>query len=194
MGIAMNILLSLSPFIAFFVLMRVVHPLAGLVGAFAVSLLLGVLQWRRGESVKVLEIGSLALFGALVFYTLVAAPEWTVATVRLAVDAGLFAIALVSLLVGQPFTLQYARESLPKEFWSSPLFLSTNRQITAAWTAAFAVMAGADAAAQFVEAIPLWIDIAATVAAFAAAFWFTRWSSARARRRAASFANPGGAS
>jgi len=26
----MNILLSLSPFIAFFVLMRVVHPLAGL--------------------------------------------------------------------------------------------------------------------------------------------------------------------
>jgi hypothetical protein len=60
MGIAMNILLSLSPFIAFFVLMRVVHPLAGLVGAFIVSLLLGVLQWRRGESVKVLEIGSLA--------------------------------------------------------------------------------------------------------------------------------------
>ena len=189
----MNILLSLSPFIAFFVLMRVVHPLAGLVGAFAVSLLLGVLQWRRGESVKVLEIGSLALFGALVFYTLVAAPEWTVATVRLAVDAGLFAIALVSLLVGRPFTLQYARESVPKEFWSSPLFLSTNQQI-AAWTAAFAVMAAADAAAQYVEAIPLWIDIAATVAAFAAAFWFTRWSSARARRRAAPFANPGGGS
>ena len=74
----MNILLSLSPSIAFFVLMRVVHPLAGLVGAFTVSLLSGVFQWRRGESVKVLEIGSLALFGALVFYTLVAAPEWTV--------------------------------------------------------------------------------------------------------------------
>jgi hypothetical protein len=98
------------------------------------------------------------------------------------------------LLVGRPFTLQYARESVPKEFWSSPLFLSTNRQITAAWTAAFAVMAGADAAAQYVDAIPLSIDIAATVAAFAAAFWFTRWSSARARRRAASFANPSDAS
>ena len=36
-----------------------------LVGAFVVSLLLGALQWRRGETVKVLEIGSLALFGAL---------------------------------------------------------------------------------------------------------------------------------
>ena len=62
------------------------------------------------------------LFGALVFYTLVAAPEWTVATVRLAVDAGLFAIALVSLLVGRPFTLQYARESVPKEFWCRRFF------------------------------------------------------------------------
>ena len=38
----MNILLSLSPFIAFFVLTRVVHPLAGLGGALIVSLLLGV--------------------------------------------------------------------------------------------------------------------------------------------------------
>jgi hypothetical protein len=190
----MNILFSLSPFIAFFVLMRLVHPLAGLAGAFAVSLLLSFRQWHRGESVKVLEIGSLVLFGALVFYTLVAAPAWTVATVRLAVDTGLFAIAFVSLLVGQPFTLQYARESVPKEFWSSPLFLSTNRRITAAWTAAFAVMAGADVAAQYVEAIPLWIDIAATVAAFAAALWFTRWYSALARRRAGSVPNPGSAS
>jgi hypothetical protein len=60
--------------------------------------------------------------------------------------------------------------------------------------AAFAVMAGADAAAQYVEAIPLWIDIAATVAAFAAAFWITRWSSARARRRAGAILSPGNAS
>ena len=190
----MNILLSLSPFIAFFALIRLVHPLAGLFGALAVSVLLIFLQWRRGETVKVLEIGSLALFGVLVLYTLVAAPEWTVATVRLAVDTGLFAIALVSLLIGQPFTLQYARESVPKEFWSSPLFLSTNRQITAAWTVAFAVMAGADAAAHYVEAIPLWIDVAATVIAFAAAFWFTRWSAARARHRAEIAGNPGSVS
>jgi hypothetical protein len=102
----MSVLLGLTPFITFFALTRLVHPLAGLVGAFTVALLLGFVQWRRGESVKVLEIGSLALFGALVLYTLVARPEWTVATVRLAVDGGLFAIAFVSLLIGQPFTLQ----------------------------------------------------------------------------------------
>ena len=179
----MNILLGLTPFIAFFVLMRLVHPLGGLLGAFAVSVILGVVQWRRGETIKVLEIGSLALFGVLALYTLIAAPDWTVATVRLAVDGGLFLIALISLVIGQPFTLQYARESVPREFWTTPVFFSTNVRITAVWTAAFAVMTAADAAAQYVEAIPLWVDVAATVVAFAAAFWFTRWYPATVRRR-----------
>jgi hypothetical protein len=78
----MSILLGLSPFIVFFVLMRLVSPLAGLAAAFAVSVLLGIRQWRRSEDVKVLEVGSLALFGVLLLYTLIAAPDWTVATVR----------------------------------------------------------------------------------------------------------------
>jgi hypothetical protein len=179
-----SILLGLAPFIVFFVLMRLVSPLVGLVAAFAVAVLLGVQQWRRGQQIKILEIGTLLLFGTLVLYTLTAAPHWSVATVRLVVDSGLFAIGLASLLIGMPFTLQYAREQVPREYWDSPLFFTTNQRITGAWTAAFAVMAAADAAAEYVEAIPVWIDIAATVAAFVAALWFTRWYSALVRRRA----------
>jgi hypothetical protein len=178
-----NILFGLAPFIVFFVLMRLVSPLAGLAAAFAVSFLLGFHHWWRGERVKVLEVGSLLLFGVLVLYTLIAAPHWSVATVRLAVDAGLFAIVLVSLVIGMPFTLQYARERVPKEYWNSPLFLTTNQRLTGAWAAAFAVMTTADAAAEYVEAIPLWIDVAATIAAFVAAVWFTQWYPAVVRRR-----------
>ncbi len=180
----MSILLSLTPFIVFFALMRLVSPVAGLGAAFAAALLLCFREWLRGASVKILEIGTVALFGVLVLYTLIAAPDWTVATVRLAVDAGLFAIALVSLAIDQPFTLQYAREQVPQEYWATPLFIATNRRITAAWAVAFAVMTAADAAAEYIEAIPLWIDVAATVAAFAAALVFTQWYSARVRRRA----------
>jgi hypothetical protein len=189
----MSILLGLSPFIVFFVLMRLVSPLAGLAAAFALSVLLGFRQWRRGESVKVLEVGSLALFGVLLLYTLIAAPEWTVATVRLAVDGGLLVIVLVSLAIGMPFTLQYARESVPKEFWTAPLFITTNQRITAAWAAAFAVMTAADAAAHYVEAIPLWIDVAASIAAFVGAVWFTRWYAALVRRRVRDAGGAGGA-
>jgi hypothetical protein len=169
----MSILLGLLPFIVFFVLMRLVSPLAGLGAAFAVSLLLCLRQWHRREAVKVLEIGSLVLFGALLLYTVIAAPAWTVATVRLAVDAGLLLIVLASLAIGRPFTLQFARETVPPEYWQTPLFLATNRRISAAWAVALAVMTGADAAAEYVDAIPLWIDIAATVLAFVGALWFT---------------------
>lgn len=104
-----NILLSLAPFIVFFVLMRLVSPLAGLAAAFAVAVLLGVRQPRRGEQIKILEIGTLLLFGVLVVYTLVAAPHWSVATVRVVVDGGLLAIGLVSLLIGMPFHVAIRR-------------------------------------------------------------------------------------
>ena len=123
----MSILLSLSPFAVFFALMRLVSPIAGLVGALVVSVLLCCAWARRRESVKILEIGSVVLFGGLVAYTLAAAPQWTVATVRLAVDGGLLAIVLVSLAIGRPFTLQYARERVPEPIWALPVFFTTNR-------------------------------------------------------------------
>jgi|HubBroStandDraft_5_1064220.scaffolds.fasta_scaffold22587_5 hypothetical protein len=99
--------------------------------------------------------------------------------------AGLAAAFAVSLLwaftIGAPFTLQYARERVPKEYWASPLFLATNQRITGVWGAAFAVMTIADAAAEYIEAIPLWIEIAATISAFVAAVWFTQWYPAVVR-------------
>jgi hypothetical protein len=172
---AMDILISFLPFLVFFALMRLVTPVAGLTGAFLVSSLLTWRVRRRAESVKILEIGSLILFALLTLYTFVAAPRWTVATVRLAVDGGLLAIVVVSLGIGRPFTLQYARERVPAQFWTSPVFLTTNRIITAIWAGAFAVLVAADAAAEYVPAVPIWADVGASVGALLAAIWFTRW-------------------
>lgn len=180
----MGILLGLAPFIAFFVLMRLVSPLAGLAAGFVVSLVLGVRVWWRGETVKILEIGSLILFAGLTLYTLIAEPEWSVATVRLVVDAGLLAIVLVSLAIGQPFTLQYAREQVPKAFWAAPRFLRANRMITSVWAAAFAVLVAADAAAEYVPVIPLTVDVVASILAIAGAIAFTSWYPAKLRRGA----------
>jgi hypothetical protein len=177
----MSILLGLSPFIVFFVLLRLLSPLAGLAGATLVSAWLCAQVWRRGGSVKILELGSLILFAALALYTLVSAASWTVATVRLAVDGGLLVIVLVSLAINRPFTLQYARERVPEQFWQLPIFLAINRAITAAWALCFAVLTAADAAAEYAPAIPLWLDIAAAVAAFIAAFLFTLWYPAQQR-------------
>lgn len=187
----MNMLLALSPFLAFFMGIRHATPLMGLVAAMAVSLLLVLRGRQRGESVKVLEAGTLLLFGLLLLATLLFRPPWTVATVRLAVDAGLFAIALASLALGKPFTLQYARERVAPALWDTPRFGRVNRHITAAWTLAFACMVLADAAAAFVPAIPVAIDVAATVVALAAAVVFTSRYPAYAAGRAGAAAGSG---
>ncbi|MFX5530111.1 hypothetical protein ABTD83_19510, partial [Acinetobacter baumannii] len=90
-------------------------------------------------------------------YTLVARASWTIVGVRLAVDAGLFAIALASILIRPPFTLQFAREQVPRELWNHPRFLATNNAITGAWTAAFAVQVLADLTILYVPAVPFWV-------------------------------------
>ena len=179
----MSILLSLFPFAVFFVLMRLHSPIVGLLGALVASLVLLARMRRRKEAVKILEVGSLVLFGLLVAYTWIASPTWTVATVRLAVDVGLLAIVLVSLAIGQPFTIQYARERVPEQFWALPLFFTTNLIISASWAGAFAVMVAADVAAEWVPAIPLWIDIGATLVALGGAIWFSNWYPALVQRR-----------
>jgi hypothetical protein len=186
----MSILLSLSPFAVFFVLMRLHSPIAGLLGALVASLvLLARMRWRR-EAVKILEVGTLALFALLTAYTWIASPNWTVATVRLAVDVGLLAIVLVSLAIGQPFTIQYARERVPEQFWALPVFFTTNLIISATWAGAFAVMVAADATAEWVPVIPLWVDIGATLVALGGAIWFSNWYPAVVQRRRLAAAAP----
>jgi hypothetical protein len=91
-------------------------------------------------------------------------------------------MALGSLALGRPFTMQIAREQVPPELWNTEVFLRVNRAITAVWAAAFAVLVAADAAAEFLPRVPLAADVGATLFALAAAIAYTRFRSERARR------------
>ena len=51
------------------------------------------------------------------------------------------AVALGSLLAFTPFTDQYARESVPRQYWDSPLSRRTNRILTVMWGGVFLVTA-----------------------------------------------------
>ncbi len=69
----------------------------------------------RERKVKVLEVGTVILFGALAVWKLLGQVNWSIVDVRLRVDIGLLLIVLVSMALRRPFTLQYAREGTPKE-------------------------------------------------------------------------------
>ncbi|MBV9195332.1 MAG: hypothetical protein JO168_14400 [Solirubrobacterales bacterium] len=90
---------------------------------------------------KLLEVGAVLTFAG---FTMVAlndpgASEWVTRYARAIAAAMLAVIAFGSLLI-VPFTEQYARESVPREFWSSPQFKEINRRLTAMWALVFAVM------------------------------------------------------
>jgi hypothetical protein len=178
----MSILLGLTPFIVFFLLMRWSTPLLALTGAAAMSAILMGRMALSGGTIKILEIGSLILFALLTLYTLGMHPGWSIAGVRLAVDAGLAFIVLFSLAIRRPFTLQYAKESVPEQFWTHPLFIRTNDIISAVWAVTFLISAGCDAVAIYFPTVPVGALIALTVAAFVAAIWFSTWYPAQVRR------------
>jgi hypothetical protein len=50
---------------------------------------------------------------------------------------GLAFITWATIAIGDPFTIQYARRTTPKEWWNSELFLSSNLSIALGWAVAF---------------------------------------------------------
>ena len=175
-NIDMNLLLAFAPFLAFALLDRLVGTTVGLVTAAIIAAgLLARDAFSTNRKVKILEVGTFLLFGGLAVYTVLVSVAWSIVGVRLCVDAGLLVVVLVSMLVGQPFTLQYAKEKVAPEFWSTPEFTRTNYVITAVWAAAFAVMVVADVVMLYVPAVPIKVGIWVTILALLGAVKFTGW-------------------
>jgi hypothetical protein len=147
----MQILVAFAPFLAFAVVDRMAGSLAGLVAG--ALLLLGREALLRKHSPKILDIGTTILFCGLSVYFGAVQPSWSVIAVRLVVDSGLI-IVLISLAVGKPFTLQYAREKVSTELWDRPEFRKINYVISSVWAFAFAVMVLAEATILFAPQVP----------------------------------------
>jgi len=176
----MSLLIGFLPFLAFAVLASYGQVLAGLLAATAIAT--GAML--RSRSLRWLEAGSVGLFAALALCALLAPVPPPASVVRLAVNGGLAAIVLLSLAVGRPFTLPYAREQAPREIWTHPVFLAVNRRITLVWALAFAVMALADALPIAAPSLAGLFPLVLQAMALAAALSFTVWYPKHVRRRA----------
>ena len=168
----MGILMGFAPFILFALLTNISVSLALWV-AFAAAFAIGIRDFAHTRILRVLDVGSTILFGLLALYAGFIQPSLSVQAVRLVVDCGLLLIAATSMAIRNPFTLQYAREQTPQEFWNTPVFIRTNYIITAVWTLAFLVTTAADATATFNKKFPLSLDIGVGLAALALAVIFT---------------------
>ena len=178
----MNLVLGFVPFILFAVLMRLSVDLALWI-AFAAAFTLAIRSFLDTRVLKTLDAGNITLFGLLAVYKGFVQPGLSFGSVLLAVDGGLLAVVVASIVLHEPFTLQYAREQVDPKQWSSADFLRANYVVTSVWVAALALMTGADAAATLVSAISVTAAAAAGLVALAAALTFSLRYPAYLRRR-----------
>jgi hypothetical protein len=176
-----NLLLAFAPFIVFVVVERLLGMPAGMAGgALAAAALLARDLLMPGRSLKLLGVGTFLLFGGLSLLVPLIGGEWSVADVRLRVDAGMLLIVLLSMVLGRPFSLQYARQDMDQRVerghWDGPEFLRINYVISAAWAAAFGVLVLGDAVMAFMPtALPQAGSVLVPALALLAAAWFSGW-------------------
>ena len=171
----MTIFLILAPYGAFASLMLLTSAKVSAFAAAAICLAVIALDFVRGRSLKWLGAGSAILFAGVGLYLALIDPGLGKPGVKLAVDTGIFAISLISMLIRRPFTLQYAIEAVPAETAGLPGFLRANYIITAAWTAAALVMMASNLAMLYVPGLPIWSGLAIAFAARNSAIYFTKW-------------------
>jgi phytoene dehydrogenase-like protein len=191
----LGIALGFAPWIAWAVLSARGANLTGLVLGFLIggALLAWQLPSRR---VKAMEIASTGFFAALVLARGALGWRGLEPYTLVLLYGTLAAMAWTTLLIGTPFTLQYAREDWPEELWDQPLFRRTNVILTAMWGVVFTANVGLAAVAVFDPSVPLWLygivlphSGVALGVALSVAFprMFTRWML---RRRLAAQAGP----
>ena len=177
------------PWVLFFALSRTGLPRAGVIAGLLVALYPTGAQAVRGLSVKAPDWTTLAFFTVAAVSVIVGGSTlllfWKYSLVVVWV---LFAgMAWASILFGEPFTLQYARETTPPEFWQHPVFVRTGLILTLVWAGVFTLnLAIAGAAVGPIN--PPWFAIVLPMLTVVGAFVFTaRYAAAVSRRAAAAF-------
>jgi hypothetical protein len=127
--------------------------------AAVVALLAAVAIMVRSISaggLKLLELGAVIAFAGFTVVAFAADHStgvWMARYSRAIAAALLASIAFGSLLF-TPFTEQYARESVPRQFWASPQFKHTNRVLTVMWAGVFTAMIPSHVIAGVIDSRP----------------------------------------
>jgi hypothetical protein len=109
----------------------------GLVVALVLTIGMGVARLHRGI---ILWVG-LLFFTYATVAVLVFGDMWTVRHMGVLANGALAAGSWVTIVVGKPFSLDYARAHTDPALWNEPSFIRTNVIITATWAVTFTVNA-----------------------------------------------------
>lgn len=104
-------------------------------------LLLFLFNFKELKQGFIMPLGSLIFFGFFALNDLFTFSKWADAHASFLMNWGLAAIVCFSMLIGKPFTLQYAKEKVDKSHWNHPIFLKVNWILTSIWAILMIIMA-----------------------------------------------------
>jgi hypothetical protein len=136
-----SILLGFLPWIVFGVIAgpSLWRLNAAIIVALALVPVMGYKQLAKGF---ILTWGSLLFFGVNLVMVVLCRNLWVITNLDVLAKGTLAAIAWVSIFMGKPFVLQYARETVPLERHASPVFYRTCRTLAMIWGVVFLLATG----------------------------------------------------
>jgi hypothetical protein len=136
-----SIYLALLPWVLFSLIARFDTLTAASVIALVGAVVVALPSIRRGRP-KSLEIGAIVTFAAFTVAAFIVSDSVADDISRYARGIAALVLALIAFgsLARTPFTEEYARETVPRQFWNSPTFKALNRRITILWGFVFLAM------------------------------------------------------
>jgi hypothetical protein len=184
-----SILLGFLPWIAFGVISgpSLWRLNASIIVALALVPVMGYKQLAKGF---ILTWGSLFFFGVMLVLVVLLRNLWVINHLGILANGTLAAITWLSIFLGKPFVLQYARETAPPERQASPVFYSTCRMLSVIWGLIFLLGTGMNAG----KIYGWWTGglgyQAVSLGSLGLGLWLNHWYPLYVRRRAQLGVNP----
>lgn len=169
----LKIVLGFLPWILYSILINAIpgnHAIAILI-ALTCTFTLDFHELKKGF---VLAWGTISFFTGLLVATFFVPGNWLEEHANIIANSALATIAWLSLAINKPFTLQYAREQVDKEYWNTSIFIRVNQIITAVWAASFLISVLTSALVLYHQLSIDWIYQFLSYGPFIFSIWFTK--------------------
>jgi hypothetical protein len=174
---SIGVLLGFLPWILFYILP--LHTSNQLKIGITALLILTIITGYKDLKRKFILPGCTLLFFTFIFFGIVIFDlKFLALYMGILVNSVLTTVALGSLAIGKPFTLQYARTEVAKDKWQHPVFIFINRVLTFAWGISFLFNLGVNIIQKIYSFPNLTIALltnSSTVGALFFTIWFPKW-------------------
>jgi len=185
----LGMLISFAPWLVLKILTSLPFsdPLTRLKTALVIAMMICLYQSRKAVKGFIFW-GSIGFFSFSFVTVVLMTNMWVIGHLGLLSQLTMCAIAWGSILFRRPFTLDYAKQYVPPEFWTHPVFLRKNYLITGAWGCYFLLGVAINEIRIYEPQISHFLLEALDIASMLAIILYTSHAS----RRKAAPASPGG--